>query len=73
MMKHSQTSQHRFIIGVVRLREVEQFVFDLTASSWERRANPMALDSISIHIKFLCMCEFFVEFIFVFGGFFWSF
>ena len=37
-MKYTQTSQHHFIIGAVRLREVEQFVFDLTASSWERRA-----------------------------------
>ena len=38
MMKYTQTSQHHFIIGAVRLREVEQFVFDLTASSWERKA-----------------------------------
>ena len=75
MMKYTQTSQHHFIIGAVRLREVEQFVFDLTASSWERRAVTPWLWTPYPYILLLLFLSSFVcvNFLLSFFFFFWSF
>ena len=62
MMKYTQTSQYHFIIGATGLREVKPFVFDWTASSWERRAmtpwlwTPCSCIVVAVFFKVLCVC-----------------
>ena len=73
MMKYTQTSQYHFIIGAIRLREVKQFVFDWTASSWERWAmtpwlwTPCSYIVVAVFFK-VPLCVWFFCWLFFLAG-----